>query len=65
MAGESPSPLLCSVAETASLLNITERYVAKLIASRDLPSVKLGRRRLIRHDDLMKFIESRTERRSA
>lgn len=39
--------LLFSRSETALLLNISERSVDYLIATRRLPSTKLGRRRMV------------------
>lgn len=61
---ETPCRLL-SIAETATLLNVTERFLARLIASGELASVKLGRRRLITRAEIDRLIESRTVRRSA
>jgi excisionase family DNA binding protein len=48
-----------TVRETAAKLKVTERFVAKLIAQRVLPSYQLGRRRLIRQAALQSFIERR------
>jgi len=53
---------LRTVKETAELLRVSERAVARLVARNELPSVRLGRRRLIVEDDLRNFIESRRER---
>jgi len=36
-----------SVAEVAERLGVSERQVARMIAAGDLPSLKIGRRRLI------------------
>lgn len=53
-----PSRLLYPIPEVAVLLGgITERQVARYIASGDLRSRKLGRRRLVHRDDIAAFIE--------
>lgn len=39
---------LLTIRETAKRLCVSERFITKLIASGVLPSLKLGRRRLIR-----------------
>lgn len=46
-----------TVAETAKKLKVSERFVGKLIANRTLPSLKLGRRRLIRETALRAYLE--------
>lgn len=48
-----------SVKSAASKLNVSERFIAKLVASGQLPSVKLGRRRLIREASLKAFLDRR------
>lgn len=48
-----------TVRETAAKLKVSERYVAKLIAQRTLPSYRLGRRRLVRETALQAFLERR------
>lgn len=48
-----------TVKETADALRVSERYIAKLIAQRVLPSYQLGRRRLIRQTALQSFLERR------
>lgn len=53
-----PSRLLYPIDEVAVLLGgITERQVARYIASKQLKSRKLGRRRLVHRDDIADFIE--------
>lgn len=48
---------ILTVQETAKLLKISERALARLIAERTLPSLKLGRRRLIREVALKAYLE--------
>ena len=52
---------LMSVPETAHWLGVSERHVYSLLASGDLKSVKIGRRRLVDIRDAEKFVESRRE----
>jgi excisionase family DNA binding protein len=49
--------LLVSVDEAASRLSIGERLTKRLIATGELPSVKIGARRLIHRRDLEQFAE--------
>lgn len=52
-----PSRLLYPLPEVAELLGgITERQVHRYIASGELKSRKLGRRRLVHRDDIAEFI---------
>lgn len=46
-----------TVKDAAKSLNVSERFIAKLIAERRLPSLKLGRRRLIRQDALRDYLQ--------
>jgi len=48
-----------SIPEVAERLRISSRAVARLVAAGQLPSVRIGRRRLIAEADLSDFIESR------
>lgn len=48
-----------TVRETAAKLKVSERFVARLIAQRTLPSYRLGRRRLVREAVLQAFVERR------
>jgi excisionase family DNA binding protein len=57
----NPAPLLYGIRETAQVLSISDRLVRRWIASGELPSVRLGGRRLVRHDDLEEFIAARVE----
>lgn len=45
-----------TIKDAAQKLKISERLVARLIADRTLPSLKLGRRRLIREAALAEFL---------
>jgi excisionase family DNA binding protein len=45
-------PLLVSMREGARALGISERFARLLAARGDLPSVRLGRRRLLRRNDI-------------
>jgi excisionase family DNA binding protein len=58
LAHPPPPRLLHSLAETAELLSVTPRYVQDLVYSGQLPSVRLGRRRLVAHVDLEEFVDS-------
>lgn len=51
------SAITVTVARAAELLNLSPRSVAGYIASGELPSVKLGRRRLVRVKDLERFVQ--------
>jgi excisionase family DNA binding protein len=50
---------LISAEGAAAFLSISPRHLFKLIRSGALPSVRIGRRRLVRPTDLQSFIESR------
>ena len=52
---------LIGVPEVALRLDITEREVWNQLADGSIPSVKLGRRRLVRSDALDAFIDSLTD----
>ena len=47
--------LLLSIGEVAERLGISERSVFRLIESGELPARKIGRRTLVRVDDLVRF----------
>jgi excisionase family DNA binding protein len=51
--------LALSPRQAAALLGLSERFVAKLIASGDLPSARIGARRLIRRADLETWLSDR------
>jgi excisionase family DNA binding protein len=52
---------LIGVPEIQERLALTEREVWRLLANGTLASVKLGRRRLVRSDELDRFIDSLTD----
>jgi excisionase family DNA binding protein len=56
-----PSSQLWSIREAAERLGVSERYVWQLIADGVLRKVKLGRRTMVRDDDLIRYIASHTE----
>ena len=66
-AGESATPpptapLLVPVAEASRLLGgISARKLAQMVASGELPSAKIGTRRLIILDGLKEYVAARTE----
>ncbi len=49
--------LVFSIAETAKALGVSERHIARLLASGALPSVRIGRRRLVRRAALKGWLE--------
>jgi excisionase family DNA binding protein len=51
-------PLAYSVNSAAEATDISRSFLYKKIASGDLKIVKLGSRTLIRHDELVRFLES-------
>lgn len=55
-------PLLLSTVEAAALLGINRSTVFELLASGDITSVKIGRRRLISRQALAEFIAAREGR---
>lgn len=52
--------LMLTVGETADRLKISKSYAKKLIASGDLPSVKVGRCRRVRLGDLGAYVDGLT-----
>ena len=50
--------LLYRVTEVAVFLNVSRSKVYELLASGDLPSVKIDRTRLVRGSDLHDYVES-------
>jgi excisionase family DNA binding protein len=51
---------LVSVPGAAKILSLSVDYVWKLVASGQLKSIKIGKRRLIKHAELMRFADSAT-----
>ena len=60
LANESEK-LLHDKKTTAHLLSVSKRTVDNLIAGKKLKTVRIGRRCLIRHADLLRFIQRDTE----
>ncbi len=54
--------LLLRVPEVAQMTGLADSYVWRLIQRGELPVVKIGRATRIRHDDLDRFIEERSEK---
>jgi excisionase family DNA binding protein len=46
------------------LLDLSRRTIEELVASGELPSLKIGKRRLVHPDDLREFIDARRGARS-
>lgn len=64
MAKVSPDvqPLLADVREVAAALHISPTYTRQLIASGDLPHLKIGRRVLVRWSDVHAYVDNHGER---
>lgn len=58
---DEPDAELLSVGETATSLNVSERTVRSFVSDGTIPSVKIGRRRLIPREAVDEFIRSCTE----
>ena len=59
---DPPIEPLLSVNATAAVLAVSTRHVKRLIVSGELPSLKIGRRRLVRRQDIVAFVEARAAR---
>jgi excisionase family DNA binding protein len=53
---EKEFPLLVSIERAGRELGIGRTLVYELLAAQRLPSVKIGRRRFIRRDELLRFV---------
>ncbi len=53
-----PERLQYGVQESAQKLGISERNLATLISNGQIESHKLGARRMIKHDTLIRFVEA-------
>ena len=53
-----PGPKLLSIAEVAIQLGVAVGTISELIASGRIPSVKIGRRRLVEYAELDRYVES-------
>jgi excisionase family DNA binding protein len=59
-AREALTPLVYTIPEAAKLLHISENYAYALARDGRLPSVLIGRRRLIPHQQLDEWVQSLT-----
>jgi len=50
--------LLYRIPEVVAILNISRSKVYELLSSGTLPSVYIDRTRLVRHEDLVAYVES-------
>jgi excisionase family DNA binding protein len=57
-ASEKDLPLLVSIERAGRELGIGRSLVYELLAAQQLPSVKIGRRRFIRRDELLRFVSA-------
>lgn len=58
MVKESARTILVSRREAASMLGISNRTMTNLISAGELEPVCIGSRRLLKREDLLKFVES-------
>lgn len=56
---EPLTPLLVSVKEAAQLYGISPRHMVNLLDSGEIPSLKLGRRRMVSYAALVEHIDRR------
>ncbi len=52
----APMKLAYSVIEAGEMIGVCRRTIYELLTSGQLRSVRIGRRRLVRHDDLAEFV---------
>lgn len=57
----SEARLLLSLRETATALGVCERTVAGLVATGEIPSVRIGRRRLVHREALETWLLARMQ----
>jgi excisionase family DNA binding protein len=55
---EKELPLLVSIERAGRELGIGRSLVYELLAAQQLPSVKIGRRRFIRREELLRFVST-------
>ena len=60
---EQPTERLLSPRELSGLLGLGRTSVYSLLTTGEIPSVRIGRLRRVRREDLDRFIEERLERR--
>ena len=56
--GTMNDKLLYRIPEVVAILNISRSKVYELLSSGTLPSVHIDRTRLVRHEDLVAYVES-------
>jgi excisionase family DNA binding protein len=54
---QKPTPLAYSIPDAADMLGIGRSKLYKLLDEGSLPTVSIGRRRLIAHADLVAFVD--------
>jgi excisionase family DNA binding protein len=59
--GPSPEPLLVSIEEAARMLGISHRMTIKLLDSKELRGLKVGRRRMVPVQAIHEFIAERID----
>jgi excisionase family DNA binding protein len=59
--GEPMAKLAYSVTEAGEMIGVCRRTVYELLTNGELRSVKIGRRRLVRHNDLVAFLAALEE----
>lgn len=52
------TPAAFSVHDVAARLGISKRQVARIIAAGEIPSFTIGRRRLVRSEALMRWLDA-------
>ena len=60
-AGRVPGPRLLTVRELAQYLRLHEKTIYELVARRELPSIRLGRRLRFSPDDITRWVSARKE----
>jgi excisionase family DNA binding protein len=53
--------MLLSIAECAEELRVSKSFLYRLAAAGILPTLKLGRRRMVRRSDILRFIQKDSE----
>lgn len=61
---EPMTPLLVSVKEAAALYGISHRHMVNLLDAGEIPSLKLGRRRMVAYAALVEHIRERVSQAS-
>jgi excisionase family DNA binding protein len=59
--GGDPVRLAWNVDEAAGIIGISRRHLYEFIRTGELRSVKIGTRRLVRHSDLVAFVQGLEE----